>query len=286
MKRKKKTSFGKLLIIRVIAHIFLLGIAIYISLPVLRVIQLSIQPPETYFTLERSLLSQSITFDNFVKLFADTKYPRWLFNSILIASLQTLITCAVCMLAAYGYTVYSFRAKEKLFLFMLSTVMIPGAVAVPALFTFFKVLNLLNTYLAVVFPGVASVFGLFFMRSYMATAVARELVDAGRIDGASELGIFYKIILPTLKPGLAALAILVFTGSFNDFFWPMIVLRTEDMYTVQVGLPTWNVIIGAAKIRYDLLAAGSVVSTIPPLLIFIFFQRYLISGLTFGVLKK
>jgi len=285
MKRQNEKLSKKLIIGIVIAYGFLVAIAVYTLLPILRVVQLSLQPPETYFTTERALLPQSITLDNFVKLFSETNYPKWLFNSMLVASLQTVLTGTACTCAAYGYTIYNFRGKEKIFLLMLSTMMIPASVGVPALFIFIKILNLLNTYPSVVIPGIASVFSLFFMRSYMESAIMKELVDAGRIDGASELGIFYRIILPTLKPGLAALAIIVFTGSFNEFFWPLLALSTEDMYTVQVGLPTWNVITGAAKIRYDLLSAGVVVSTIPSLLIFIFLQRYLISGLTFGALK-
>jgi ABC-type glycerol-3-phosphate transport system permease component len=255
-------------------------------LPVLRVIQLSLEPLEYYFSIERSLMPKEITLNNFIRLFTETPYPRWLLNSTIIASLQSILTTAVCMLAAYAYTIYSFRAKEKIFLLLLSTIMIPFPVGVPALFIFFRSLNLINTYWAVVLPGIASVFSLFFMRSYMEVSIIRDLVDSARIDGASEFKIFYKIIAPLLKPGIAALITMIFTSSFNDYFWPLIVLRSEDMYTVQVGLPIWNVIIGAAKVNFDLLAAGAIISTIPPLIVFITLQKYLIMGLTFGAVKR
>lgn len=284
--QKGKRYSGRLLIGVLLAYLFVIFICIYMLLPVLRVIQLSLEPLEYYFSIERSLMPKEITLNNFIRLFTETPYPRWLLNSTIIASLQSILTTAVCMLAAYAYTIYSFRAKEKIFLLLLSTIMIPFPVGVPALFIFFRSLNLINTYWAVVLPGIASVFSLFFMRSYMEVSIIRDLVDSARIDGASEFKIFYKIIAPLLKPGIAALITMIFTSSFNDYFWPLIVLRSEDMYTVQVGLPIWNVIIGAAKVNFDLLAAGAIISTIPPLIVFITLQKYLIMGLTFGAVKR
>lgn len=283
---REKIYSKRLLIGVVLAHLFIISVCIYILLPILRVVQLSFQPLEYYFSIERSLIPKVITFDNFRRLFTETLFPRWLLNSTIIASLQTILTTIVCTLAAYAYTVYDFRGKEKSFILLLSTMMIPFPVGVPALFILFRSLNLINTYLAVVLPGIASVFSLFFMRSYMEASIIRELIDAGRVDGASEFQIFYKVVLPLLKPGIAALATMIFTSSFNDFFWPLIALRTEDMYTVQVGLPTWNVIIGSAKVKFDLLAAGVVMSTIPPLIIFVLLQRYLIMGLSLGAVKR
>jgi ABC-type glycerol-3-phosphate transport system permease component len=281
-----KARSRKLLIGILLAYFFIISFSIYILLPVFRVIQLSLQPLEYYFSIERSLIPRTFTLDNFIRLFTETPYPRWLLNSVIIASLQSILTTTVCVLAAYAYTVYDFRAKERTFMLLLSTLMIPLPVGVPALFIFFRILNLINTYWAVVLPGIASVFSLFFMRSYMRVTIIRELIDSARIDGASEFKIFYQIIAPLLKPGIAALITTIFTASFNEYFWPLIVLRSEDMYTVQVGLPIWNVIIGAGQVRFDLLSAGALASTIPPLLIFIVLQKYLTMGLSLGAVKR
>jgi lactose/L-arabinose transport system permease protein len=159
---------------------------------------------------------------------------------------------------------------------------IPFQVVVVPLFVVMQRLNLINTFASVIVPGLAPAFGIFLMRQSIEEALPDELLDAARIDGATEFGIYSKIALPIMKPNLAALAIFFFMGSWNDFFWPLVVLRTQDMFTLPVAL---SAIIGVYERPYGPVMVGSFISIVPPLVIFLALQKYFMRGLVAGAFK-
>ena len=226
-------------------------------------------------------------FENYYTLFTQSIYPRWLLNSIVASLGYTLISVVLCSIAAYSFAMFNFRGRNKLFLFMMGSVLVPfTSIAIP-LFIEMANFKLVNNLWALILPGAANAFTIYYLILYIRSAVPRDLIDSARVDGCSELGILFRIVLPVILPGLAAMIIVNFVSAWNDFFWPLIILRTEDMYTVPVGLPTWNQFSGTTVqpvVNWQI--TGAVVSVIPILIIFAFGMSQFIKGITAGAVKE
>ena len=226
-------------------------------------------------------------FENYYTLFTQSIYPRWLLNSIVASLGYTLISVVLCSIAAYSFAMFNFRGRNKLFLFMMGSVLVPfTSIAIP-LFIEMANFKLVNNLWALILPGAANAFTIYYLILYIRSAVPRDLIDSARVDGCSELGILFRIVLPVILPGLAAMIIVNFVSAWNDFFWPLIILRTEDMYTVPVGLPTWNQFSGTSVqpvVNWQI--TGAVVSVIPILIIFAFGMSQFIKGITAGAVKE
>lgn len=214
-------------------------------------------------------------------LFQSTDIGRWFWNSSFVAVIGTAVILLFDSMAAYAFAKMRFPGRDVLFWIMISTMMIPGQVTLVPMFIIARDLNLLDTLWALILPDIAMVFGVFLLRQFIRT-IPSELIEAAKIDGATEIGIYARIIVPLAKPGLATLGILSFMAIWNSFIWPLIVLNGSAVYTLPVGLKTLQ---DQNLVQYGLLMSGAAVAAIPMIIVFLSFQRYFIKGLTLGGLK-
>ncbi|MCL7747687.1 carbohydrate ABC transporter permease [Halalkalibacter alkaliphilus] len=224
----------------------------------------------------------TLTLDNFIFIFTEAEiYWRWFWNSVWISLVIVVLSLLFSSMVGYALAVYDFKGRNFFFLLVLIILMIPFEILMLPLFQLMIKLNLVNTYTAVILPAIVAPVAVFFFRQY-ALGLPKELMDAARIDGCTEYGIFFRIMLPLMGPSLAAMAILQGLNSWNNFLWPLVVLRSNDMFTLPIGLATLLTPYGN---NYDILLAGSVMTIVPIVILFIFFQRYFVAGLTVGGVK-
>ncbi len=259
----------------------LLAIAIVSLAPLAWMLSVSFMPMGEAARFPPPLLPSAATLDNYRELFARTGIARNFANSLLVSGAITGLSLLVNTMAGYAFAKLQFAGRERVFQVLLAALVIPAQVAMLPLFLLMKELGLVNTYAGVVVPALATVFGIFLVRQY-ARSIPDELLEAARIDGAGELRIFFRIVLPMLKPVLVTLAIFTFMGSWNDFMWPLIVLTDQEHYTLPVALATLS---REHIMDVELMMAGAVVTVVPVLLLFLALQRYYIQGLLLGSVK-
>jgi len=231
----------------------------------------------------------SLTFDlselnlnNYSYIFSQAgQYWTWYGNSLTITVTTIILSLFFSSLVGYALAVYDFKGKNLFFTCVLFILMIPFEILMLPLFQLMIDTALVDTYMAVILPSVVAPIAVFFFRQY-ALGLPKELMDAARMDGSTEYGIFFKIMLPLMTPSLAAMAILQGLGAWNNFLWPLIVLRSNTLFTLPLGLSTLLTPYGN---NYDVLIAGSVMTIVPIIILFIFFQRYFVAGLTVGGVK-
>src|SRR5579875_3147154 len=230
-----------------------------------------------------TLLPTAPTLQNYIDLLNGSQIPylRQLANSAIVGVGTTLLTLAVCSLTGYGFAKFEFRFKRALFIVVLATLMVPAQITLTPLFLLMHTFGWLDSLKALIVPASFNAFGVFFMRQSM-LAVPKELLEAGRIDGASELRLFLRVALPLTRAGLTVLGILTFLTAWNDFLWPIIVLQSDTNMTVSVGLANLN---GLYHVRYGMIDAGAFLSTVPIIAAFILLRNQFMSGLTAGALK-
>lgn len=223
-----------------------------------------------------------LSLDNYTYLFTQAgEYWAWYGNSLVISALTIILSLFFSSMVGYALAVYDFKGKNIFFVLVLLILMIPFEILMLPLYQLMINTQLIDTYFAVILPMVVAPVAVFFFRQY-ALGLPVQLMDAARIDGSTEYGIFFKIMLPLMGPSLAAMAILQGLSSWNNFLWPLLVLRSNDMFTLPLGLATLLTPYGN---NYDVLIVGSVLTIIPIVILFIFFQRYFIAGLTTGGVK-
>lgn len=254
-------------------YVLLLSIAFVMLFPLLWLISTSLKSPaEDIFQFPPQLFPTKPTGQNFVKVWRNNPFGQYLFNSIIVASLAVSLNLLFCSLAAYPLARLDFQGKELIFAGVISTIMIPFQIVMIPLYILIVQLGLKNSYLGVIFPDIASAFGIFLLRQAF-MGVPKELEEAARMDGCSELGLWWNIMLPAIRPALVTLAIFVFIGSWSDFLWPLIVLDRPEYYTLPLGVAN---LAGTFSLDWRLIAAGSVISIAPILLLFLFVQRYIV----------
>lgn len=219
---------------------------------------------------------QTASLDNYTQLFSRLNFGGYFTNSIVVATVVTIGNLLFCSALGYALAMLDFKGKKALFTVVLGTLMIPGVVTFVPLFVLVANAGLVNTLPGLILPFLVSPFGVFLMRQYIG-GLPRELIDAGRVDGAGEIGIFARIILPLCGPALATLGILTFLGSWNNFLWPLVVAQSEKTYTLPVALALYST--GQNSTQYGLLLAGATVVVLPVLLVFMVFQRRFIEGI-------
>ncbi len=219
---------------------------------------------------------QSGSWDNYTQLFSQFGFGTYFFNSTVVAVTVTIGNLLFCSMLGYALAMLEFKGKRALFVLVMVTLLIPGVVTFVPLFVLVANAGLVDTLPALILPFLVSPFGVFLMRQFI-IGLPRELLDAGRVDGAGELKIFARIFLPLCGPALATLGILTFLSSWNNFLWPLVVAQTEDKYTLPVALALYST--GQNSTRYGLLLAGSTVVLLPILIIFLIFQRRFIEGI-------
>lgn len=222
------------------------------------------------------------SFENFTRLFRQARdYWRWALNSLLVTLSITVFHIFFDTLAGYAFAKKRFPGRNVMFWVILSTLMIPAHVTLVPLYIVTRQLGLIDTLAAVILPGTADVFGIFLMRQYIQT-LPSELEEAARIDGSSEPGVFWHVILPLSKPALGALAIFTFVRSWNSFLWPLIVLNKSRNFTLPVGVASLQ---GEFSTDYGLIFAGAALAALPMIIFFLVFQRYFLEGVRMGALK-
>jgi putative chitobiose transport system permease protein len=254
-------------------YVLLWAIAIVMLIPLVWLVSTSLKSPtENIFQFPPQLIPSQPTFQNFIQVWQTNPFGRYLFNSTLIAVLTVGLNLVFCALAAYPLARLTFRGREVTFIAIVCTIMIPFQIVMIPLYVLTVQLGLRNTYLGVIFPAIASAFGIFLLRQAF-QGVPKELEEAARIDGCSELGIWWYVMIPSIRPALVTLAIFVFIGSWSDFLWPLIVLDRPEYYTLPLGVAQ---LAGQLNLDWRLVAAGSVISIAPIVLFFVVMQRYVV----------
>lgn len=252
----------------------LLGaIAVLMLIPLVWLISTSLKSPsENIFQYPPQLIPAQPTLQNFVQVWQTNPFGRYLWNSTLVAVLTVCLNLLLCALAAYPLARLNFRGREGIFVAIVCTIMIPFQIVMIPLYVLTVQLGLRNTYLGIIFPAIASAFGIFLLRQAF-QGVPKELEEAARMDGCSELGLWWYVMIPSIRPALVTLAIFVFIGSWSDFLWPLIVLDRPEYYTLPLGVAQ---LAGQLNLDWRLVAAGSVISIAPIILFFVFMQRYVV----------
>jgi len=218
---------------------------------------------------------------NYFEVFKRERFMRYLLNSAVVASVAAVSSLVVSSLAGFGFAKYHFPGRDAFFLAVVGIMMVPFQSVVVPLYVWINDLGLLDTYAGIVAPDLVSVFGVFLMRQAIET-IPDDYIDAARIDGCSELRIFFSVILPSVKPAMATLLIIKFMWSWNEFFWPMVVISSPEMKVVTMGLMSFT---NMYFIEYNLLTAAAVISILPILLIFITLQRWVVQAVVMSGLK-
>jgi putative chitobiose transport system permease protein len=254
-------------------YLLLGAIALIMLLPLIWLVSTAFKSPaENIFQFPPQFIPEQPTIQNFVQVWQTNPFGRYLCNSAVVASLTVALNLLFCSLAAYPLARLEFRGRDFIFTLIVSTILIPFQIVMTPLYILTVQLGLRNTYVGLVFPAIASAFGIFLLRQAF-QGVPKELEEAARMDGCSELGIWWFVMLPAIRPALVTLAIFVFIGSWSDFLWPLIVLDRPEFYTLPLGVAK---LAGAFSLDWRLIAAGSVISIAPILLFFALMQRYIV----------
>jgi ABC-type glycerol-3-phosphate transport system permease component len=262
----------------------LLAFGIVVGAPFLYMITGSLKTNGELFSYPLNFLAQNPTMDNYNRLLGGEEVPyiQQFLNSIVVAVSQTLLALFLSSLVGWGFAKFDFFGKRFLFIFLLATLALPFQITLVPLFLMMVQIGWLDNYLAIIIPGSISAFGVFFMRQSMVT-IPEELLDAARIDGASEFGIFWRVGIPLSRGALSVLAVLTYLGAWNDYLWPLIVLRTSEKFTYPVGLAT---LVGLYRVEYGMILAGAFIATLPVVLIFVAGRKQLLDNLTIGAVKR
>ena len=276
-------------------HLVLAAGALTTIVPFLWMISTSLKPEPEIFRFPPVWIPSAWKWDNYAKAMTAAPFGRYFLNTVIYAVGITASNLLFCSMAAYAFARLRFPGRNLLFILVLGTMMIPAQVTMVPVFIMLKRWpllggndllgagghGLLNTYTGLVLPGAVGAFGIFLLRQFFMT-LPRELEDAARIDGCSEAGIYWRIILPLSKPAMATLGIFTFTAAWNEFLWPLLIMSKDSMKTLQVGLQVFQTQYTTA---WDLLMAGTVVVTLPVLIIFLFGQRYFTRGIALSGIK-
>lgn len=235
--------------------------------------------------LSLNLNPEGMTLNNYIYLFsgnADSrKYWMWFKNSMVLTLVTVVLTLLVCYFVAYGITMYNFKLQRFLFMLVIATMMVPFEILLMPLYQEMIDINLIDSMWGVILPGLCSASTIFFFHQYM-ISLPKELLDAGRIDGANEYYISVRIMMPITKPAFSSMAILSAMGAWNNMLWPLMVFRSASKFTLTIGL---NTLLTPYGNNYDMLIAGSMLAIVPIMIVFLCFQKYIIDGMTAGAVK-
>lgn len=265
-------------------NLFFIFISLLALFPLISLVISSFRPSSELMRKGISLTVKldELSLNNYKYIFTQaSEYWQWYGNSLLISSLTIGLSLFFSSMVGYALALYEFRFRNLIFMLVLFIIMVPFEILMLPLYKLMVSLQVMDTYTAVMLPLVVAPVAVFFFRQY-ALGLPKELMDSARIDGCTEYGVFFKIMMPLMLPSFAAMAILQGLHSWNNFLWPLLVLRSNDMFTLPIGLAALLTPYGN---NYDVLIAGSVMTIIPIIILFIFFQRFFISGLSTGGVK-
>ncbi|NUN64898.1 carbohydrate ABC transporter permease [Pseudanabaena biceps] len=253
--------------------VVLIAIATLTVFPLLWLISTAFKSPtENIFQSVPQLLPAQPTFENFIKVWRNSRFDLYLWNSFLVSSITVILNLLFCSLAAFPLARLDFKGRDPIFWAIVGTTMIPFQITMIPLYILAVNLNLKNTYAGLIFPYVISAFGIFLLRQAF-QSVPKEMEEAARMDGCSSVGIWWHVMLPAASPALITLAIFTFVAMWGDFLWPLVIVDKVELYTLPRGIAS---LASAFSEDWRLIAAGSAISMLPVFIVFIFLQRYII----------
>jgi multiple sugar transport system permease protein len=266
----------------ILAYVLLTGLGILFALPFFWMLSASLKIESDIWNYPPEWIPNPVRFANYPEALSLMKFPRLLYNTVFVTALSMIGTLLSCTWVVYGFARFRFPGRDFFFVLLLATMMLPAQVTMIPLFILFRELNWLNTFLPLIVPSFfGNAFFIFLLRQFFMT-IPTELDDAAKIDGCSYVGIWWRILLPLIKPALAAVAIFSFIGNWNEFLGPLIYLNDEAKFTLTLGLATFR---GVYTTQWALLMAASVVVLLPCLIVFFLAQRQFVEGITFAGLQ-
>lgn len=282
---KNEISNSKKLPIRILIFMFFAAISVVLLIPFYSLLISTFKDGAAVIGrgMDVSINISEMSLKNYILIFTkeSSRYFTWFFNSLILTIAQVALQLFISAFVSYGFAMYDFKGKNFLFVCVLFVMMVPFEILMLPLYSQINNMHLTNTYAGIILPSIANAGTIFFFRQYL-SGIPRDLVEAGRIDGASEYGVFFRIILPIMKPSFAAMAILNTMGSWNNLLWPLLVLKSSEKFTLPIGLNTLMTPYGD---NYNLLFVGSFISILPIFILFLCFQKYFVDGMTAGSVK-
>jgi len=269
--KRKFTNSGVFAILLVLTILWLIPLAWSLDT--------ALKPESETTIIPLTWISSHFTLQAFASTLSSSELPRWYFNSILTSVVVSLATVMLASMAAYAFSRIPFRGRGVLFWIILAGIMIPGQVLIVPLFALMQSFGLVDTYLGIILPQIASPFAVFIFKQFF-DGIPRDYEEAALMDGAHRLRVYWQILMPLARPAIATVAILTFVASWNNFIWPFIVITDTKMMTIPVGLATVQTSYG---IRYAQIMASALLGGLPAVLIFLFFQRQIVEGLAGGL---
>jgi multiple sugar transport system permease protein len=276
-KNKKKRET-----VDILANVIIIFFAVLNLFPLYWLFTSSLKNSSDVLKMPPDWFPKSPTFSNYVDVFQNQPALRWTFNSIYVSLVSTIAVIIVSSLAAYAFSKLNFKGKNIIYIIFISSLMVPKEVMIVPLFRIIQNFDMVNSLNGMIWPNVATAFGVFLLKGFFDT-IPDSLREAARIDGAGEFYTFYKIILPIVKPGIGALFILNFVQVWNDYLWQLVVGQDENSKTLMVGIAS---LMQDLNPNFAYKMAGATVAAVPMLLIFIFFQKYFTKGLSIGAVKE
>jgi len=266
-------------------YIFVAVGAALTLLPFVWMILSSLRNNSEIFRFPPTFLPEVVRLSNYTKLFEMWPFGMWYVNSILVAGISTIAVLFFSSLAGFGFAKYNFKGRNVLFGILIASTLIPFQMVLIPLFIQVSRLGMINSYAGLIVPGMAPALGIFLMKQFI-QAIPNELLDAARIDGCSEFAIYSKIIIPLIRPALGTLAIITFLGSWNSFTWPLVILRSDAMMTLPIGLARLTENVPGKTRDFGVIMAAATLVSVPVIAVFMAMQRQFISGLLSGSVKQ
>lgn len=281
-KSNKKNQTKKTVVKKILLYALLIVVTLFMIGPFLWLLATALKSgSENIFQYPPKLFPEKPTLSNFATVMDTFPFWRYLFNSVVVALLTVVLNVLFCTLAAYPLARMNFRGKNVIFLLVISTMMIPFQLLMIPVYILSLNLGLQNTYLGMVLPHATTAFGIFLMRQAFST-VPKELDESAIMDGANRFQIWWRVLVPLVKPSIVTLVIFTFVSAWGDFLWPLIIVNDQDMFTLPLGL---NMLSGTFTSDWRLIAAGAIITMIPIIVFFLALQRYFIGGSMDGSVK-
>ena len=262
-------------------HLLLMPVALLFALPLVQMVLTSFMTDAEINSFPPRFIPTSINLGGYQQFLTDSLAPRWMLNTVIVATISVIAHLVLCSTAGYGYARLKFRGRNFGFFAIVATIMIPTQLLMIPTYVMFSKLGVVNTLSAAFIPWLTSAFGIFLMRQFF-LSLPKELEEAGMIDGLTSFGVFRRIVLPLAKPALATLAVFTLLNSWNDLVWPLIAISNQDNFTIQVGLTTFQ---GTRRTQWSALMAGNVIATLPLIVGFLVAQKQFVATMTFSGLK-
>ncbi|MEH7383354.1 carbohydrate ABC transporter permease [Bacillus sp. JJ1533] len=264
-------------IVKRLPHIFYMLLAIIFLIPIIWMIFVSLKTEETQIKTLLDWFVPPYSLQSYINTIKETDVLLWMKNSLIIASIQTALTVVFASMAAFALSHIKFRYKNIIFALIIAGLMVPGEATIISLYEVVKSLNMLNTYEGIILPTIAAPIAVIVLKNFF-DGVPKEVIESAEIDGCGTFRVYWQIILPLSKPALAAIAIFIFIGSWNNFLWPYLTLTSPEMYTLPVGIPT---LMSTYLVDFVVPMTVNAVASVPVIILFLLFQKQIIQGISF-----